>query len=128
MQKFFFPQLKNNPSSKIEAWRENLRKTDSCKGETHISIHSIYIYIYIHTHTHTHLYTYINANCIKCIYIYCTQSCLTLYDFIDCRPPGSSSMEFSRQEYFRGFFPPRVQTLITCVSSIGRQILYHCTT
>ena len=28
-----------------------------------------------------------------------TQSCLTLCDLMDCSPPGSSAMEFSRQEY-----------------------------
>ena len=35
-----------------------------------------------------------------------TQSCLTLCNSMDCSPPGSSSMEFSRQEYWRGLpFP-----------------------
>ena len=34
------------------------------------------------------------------------QSCLTLCDPIDCSPPGSLSMEFSRQEYWSGLpFP-----------------------
>ena len=34
------------------------------------------------------------------------QSCLTLCDPMDCRPPGSSSMGFSRQEYWSGLpFP-----------------------
>ena len=39
-------------------------------------------------------------------------------------------MEFSRQEYWSGLpFPtPEAQTHISCVSCIGRQILYHCTT
>ena len=32
--------------------------------------------------------------------------CLTLYNPMDCRPPGSLSMEFSRQEYWSGLpFP-----------------------
>ena len=30
------------------------------------------------------------------------QSCLTLCDPMDCNPPGSSSMGFSRQEYWSG--------------------------
>ena len=31
-----------------------------------------------------------------------TQSCPTLYDSMDCRQPGSSVLEFSRQEYGSG--------------------------
>ena len=35
-----------------------------------------------------------------------TQSCPTLSDPMDCSPPGSSDMEFSRQEYWSGLpFP-----------------------
>ena len=35
------------------------------------------------------------------------QSCLTLGDPMDCGPPGSLSMGFSRQEYWSGLpFPP----------------------
>ena len=35
-----------------------------------------------------------------------TQSCPTLCDPMDCSPPGSSDMEFSRQEYWSGLpFP-----------------------
>ena len=38
----------------------------------------------------------------------CTQSCPTLCDSVDWSPPGSSAMEFSRQEYRRGLpFPPQ---------------------
>ena len=37
----------------------------------------------------------------------CVQSCLALCDSMDCRQPGSLSMEFSRQEYWKGLaFPP----------------------
>ena len=43
-------------------------------------------------------------------------------------------MEFSRQEYWSGLpfptsgdLPDRDQTYISCVSCIGRQILYPCT-
>ena len=45
------------------------------------------------------------------------------------------SMKFSRQGYWRGcyflfqeIFSPRDRTRISCISCIGRQILYHCTT
>ena len=31
------------------------------------------------------------------------QSCPTLWDPMDCSPPSSSSMEFSRHEYWSGF-------------------------
>ena len=34
------------------------------------------------------------------------QSCLTLCNPLDCSPPGSLSMEFSRQEYWSGFPSP----------------------
>ena len=48
-------------------------------------------------------------------------------------PPGTSSLQFSKQEYWSGqpCLPPggssrpRGQTLISHVSCIGRQILYH---
>ena len=37
------------------------------------------------------------------------QSCLTLWDPIDCSPPGSPSLGFSRQEYWSGLpFPSPV--------------------
>ena len=38
--------------------------------------------------------------------VMCTQSCLTLCNSMDCSPPGSSVMEFARQEYCSGLpFP-----------------------
>ena len=57
-------------------------------------------------------------------------------DLMDCDPPGSSVLEFSRQAYWRGLpFPysrgspqPRDWTPISCTSCIGRWILYHCVT
>ena len=38
---------------------------------------------------------------MRCVYM-CTwaQSCLTLYNLMDCSPPGPLSIEFSRQEYW----------------------------
>ena len=57
------------------------------------------------------------------------QLCLTLCDPMDCSPSSSSVDGFPRQEHWVGchFFPrasfqPRDQT---CVSCIGRRILYH---
>ena len=65
-----------------------------------------------------------------------TQSCPTLCDPMDCSPPGSSvhgilqaripqwvSISFSE-----GSSHPRDRSHISCVSCIGRWILYHCTT
>ena len=72
-------------------------------------------------------------NCV-CVCV-CAQSCLTLCDPMDCSPPGSSvqgilqagilewiAISFSRRSR------PRDQTHVSCVSCIGRQIFYHCTT
>ena len=47
---------------------------------------------------------------------------------------ASLSLEFSRQEYRSGLpfptpeesFRPRDRARISCISCIGRQILYHC--
>ena len=60
----------------------------------------------------------------------CTQLCLTLCNPMDCSPPGSfvpgifqeRIMEWVAISFSRGSSPPRDQT---CVSFIGRQILYH---
>ena len=59
-----------------------------------------------------------------------TQLCLTLCD------PMDSSMEFSRQEYWSQLpFPPPgdlpnpgIKTWVSCISCIGRWILYHSAT
>ena len=55
---------------------------------------------------------------------------------MDCSPPGSSLhglfqariLEWVAISYSRGSFRTRDQTQVSCVSCIGRQILYHCTT
>ena len=67
-----------------------------------------------------------------------TQSCPTLSDPMDCSLPGSSSMGFSRQEYWSGVSLPSLQhTLLTSIwsghyvpsnqpqSSNGSMILYY---
>ena len=64
------------------------------------------------------------------------QSCPTLFDPMDCSLPGSSVhgifqariLEWVAISFSRGFSQPRDQTFISCVSCIGRQILYHWAT
>ena len=59
----------------------------------------------------------------------CAQSCLTLYNPMDCRPPASLVHGISRQEYWSGLpFPspgdlpnPGIEPKFSC---IGRQIFY----
>ena len=62
----------------------------------------------------------------------CAQSCLTLCNPRDCSPPGSSvhgifqatMLEWVAISYSRGSSQSRDWTHISCVSCIGRQILY----
>ena len=62
-----------------------------------------------------------------------TQSCLTLCNLVDCSLPGSSVhgifqariLERVAISYSRGSSWPRHWTCVSCVSCIGRQILYH---
>ena len=63
------------------------------------------------------------------------QSCLTLCDPRGWSPLAPLSMEFSRQEYWsvaisfsRGASPSWDRTRISCVSCIGRWVLYHWNT
>ena len=59
--------------------------------------------------------------------------CPTLCNPIDCSPPGSSVYRIFQARILgwvaiyssRGSSQPRDQTLISCVSSISRQVLYH---
>ena len=62
-----------------------------------------------------------------------SQSCLTLWDPMDCSCRASLSMGFSRQECWsgchfllQGILPTQGLNPISCISCIGRQILYHC--
>ena len=64
------------------------------------------------------------------------QSCPTLCDPMDCRPPGSCVHEVFQAEilewvvisYSRVTSRPRDWTPISCGSCIGRRILNHCAT
>ena len=66
----------------------------------------------------------------------CTQSCLTLWDPMDCSPPGSSVhgifqeriLEWVAISYSRASSWPRNWTWVSCISCIGREILYHWAT
>ena len=65
-----------------------------------------------------------------------SKSYLTLWDPMDCNPPGSSVhgifqariLEGIAISSSRGSSQPRDQTCICCVSCIGRQIVYHWAT
>ena len=72
-----------------------------------------------------------------CVCVYSVaQSCLTLCDPMDCNPPGFSvhgilqarTLELVAISFFRGSFRPSNQTHVSCISCIGRQILYHWAT
>ena len=66
----------------------------------------------------------------------CAQLCLTPYNPMDCSPPGSSVpgislariLEWATIFFSRGFSWPTDRTSVSCVSCIGRQILYHWAT
>ena len=66
----------------------------------------------------------------------CAQSCLNLCDPMDHSPPDSSVLgilqarilEWVAMPSSRGSSQPRDQTHVSCISCIGRRILYHCTT
>ena len=64
------------------------------------------------------------------------KSCPTLCNPINCNPPGSSVHRISQARVLewvaisssRLGSQPRDQTHISCVSCIGRQVLYYCAT
>ena len=61
-----------------------------------------------------------------------TKSCLTLWDPVDCTPPGSSVhgicqariLEWVANPFSRGSSRPRDQAHVSYVSCTGRQVLY----
>ena len=72
--------------------------------------------------------------CLLSLNIY--QLRLTFCDHMDYSPPGSSvhviflavMLEYIAISFSRGSSQPGDWTCISCISCIGRQILYHCTT
>ena len=66
----------------------------------------------------------------------CAQSCPTLCNPVYCSPPGSSVhgifqariLEWAAISSSRGSSRPKDLNRISCVSCIGRRILYRCTT
>ena len=73
--------------------------------------------------------------CTGCSSSVSAQSCLILCDPMNCSPPGSSvhgilqarTLEWVAMSFSRGSSRPRDPTNVSCVSCIGRWILYHCT-
>ena len=88
-------------------------------------LHFLQVFIKIHTP--------VSPSLAVCVY---AQSGLTLCDPMDCSPPGSSVHEIFQARilewvaifYSRGSSWPRGQTSASCVSWIGRRILYHWAT
>ena len=70
------------------------------------------------------------------VYSVHAQSRVTLCNTMDCVSPGFSVhgifqariLEWIAISYSREPSQPRIQTHISCISQIGRQILYHCIT
>ena len=64
------------------------------------------------------------------------QSCPILWEPTDCSPPDSSIRGIFQARIlywlaissFRGSSQPRDQIHVSCISCIGRQVLYHCAT
>ena len=102
-----------------------------------------------HTYTHTHIHTHTpesleNPNRIFTYYLALSSSscvcmlrpfscCLILWDSTDCSPPGSWVHRTSQARILewvllpspRGSSQSRYWTRISCISCIGRWVLYH---
>ena len=71
-----------------------------------------------------------NRKLLVLLLLFILQSCPTLWDLMNCSPPGSSLhgifrariLEWVAISFSRGFSQPRDQTWVSC---IDRQILYH---
>ena len=73
----------------------------------------------------------------ECVCVCVYAQCLILCNLLDCSPPGSSIhgilqakiLEWVAISYSGGLSNPGIEPRsLVCVSWIGRQILYHCTT
>ena len=68
-----------------------------------------------------------------CMHAKSLQSCPTLWDPMDCSLPSSSvhgilqarTLEWGASSFSRGSSWPRNWTCISCISCIGRRVLYH---
>ena len=68
-----------------------------------------------------------------CLHAKLLQWCPTLCDPVDCSPPGSSVhgilqariLEWVAMPSSRGSSQPRDRTCVSCVSCLGRCVLYH---
>ena len=89
-------------------------------------------------HFSTWLFVFLDVELYKLfVYVGCVclvaQSCPTLCDTMDCSPSGSSVhgilqakiLEGIAMPSSRGSSWPKVQTWVSCVSCIGRRVLYH---
>ena len=73
---------------------------------------------------------------IVCCWCVVAKSCLTLCNPMDCSPPGSSVhgisqawiLEWVAMSSLGDSSWPRDQTWVSCISCLGRQILYHWAT
>ena len=89
--------------------------------------------MYVYTHTHTYMYVYTHTHICMYIYIHIhiygvdgldAKSCLTLWDPMDCNPPGSSLhwvfqariLEWVAIPYSRGSSWPRDWTRVSCLA------------
>ena len=88
---------------------------------------------YLHIHFFPLLlFNYKSSMCVQSL----SHACLTLFDSVDCSPPDSCVngilqariLEWVAISFSRGFSWLRDQTHISCVSCIGRWILYHWVT
>ena len=78
----------------------------------------------------------LQARCKESYVCSAAQSCPILCSIMDCSLPGSSvhgilqarTLEWVAISFSRGSSWPRDLTRISCVSCIGRWILFHCTT
>ena len=75
--------------------------------------------------------------CTVCVCVcVCSQSCMTLWNPKDCKPPSSSVrgifqariLEWVAISFSRGSYRTRDRTRVSCVSSVGKWVLYPCTT
>ena len=79
---------------------------------------------------------YAFSTCLSRVLCSVPQSCLTLCNPMASSPPGFSFNEISKARileqvaifYSRESSQPRDQTRFSCISCIGRQILYHSAT